>query len=167
MCDITENADEYYMGIALEYAKKAFENNEVPIGCIIVQNGNIIGTGFNDRKTKGTVFGHAEMVAIKQACDYLGDWRLEECTAYVTIEPCPMCAGALLQARIPRLVFGARNPKSGCVGSLYNLLSDPRFNHVAQITEGILEKECGEIMTEFFKNFREREKLEKRNNTGL
>ncbi len=150
--------DLFYMDEALKRAEIAYENNEIPIGCVIVHEGRIIGRGENRRKLLGNVLMHAEIIAIDEACKYMRDWRLEDCTCYVTIEPCPMCAGAILQARIPRLVFGAHNPKAGCVGSLYNLLDDKRFNHTVDVTSGVKVEKCSELMTRFFKEFREREK---------
>lgn len=146
--------DEKYMDLAIEQAKIAYDNNEVPIGCVIVYNDEVIGVGANERVTVGNVLAHAEIIAINQACNYMKDWRLEDCTLYVTVEPCPMCSGAILQARIPRVVFGTRNPKAGCVGSVYNLLNEDRFNHKAEIVEGIMADECSQIMKDFFKRFR-------------
>ncbi len=140
--------------MALEQARLAYESEEVPIGCVIVYNDNVIGKGANMRVTKGNVLAHAEIMAIDEACGYMGDWRLEDCVLFVTVEPCPMCAGAILQARIKEVVFGARNPKAGCAGSIYNLLNDDRFNHKAIVTEGIREEECSELMRSFFRNFR-------------
>jgi tRNA(adenine34) deaminase len=145
---------EYYMKEALKLAKEAYDNNEVPIGAIIVHNGEIIGRGCNKRNTFKNPLMHAEIIAIDEAAAYLGDWRIEECTMYVTVEPCPMCSGAIVQSRIPELVFGARNKKAGCAGSVLNLLQQPGLNHRVNITEGVLEEECSSIMTEFFKRFR-------------
>lgn len=145
---------EKYMRLALAQAEIAYNNNEVPIGCVIVYNNEIIGHGANMRVTKGNVLAHAEIIAINEACGNMGDWRLEDCTLFVTVEPCPMCAGAILQARVKEVVFGTRNPKAGCAGSIYNILQDDRFNHKADITEGILQEECSEIMKAFFKRFR-------------
>ena len=146
--------NEKYMKLAIEQAEIAYNNNEVPIGCVIVYEDKIIGKGANRRVTEGNVLAHAEIIAIDEACKFMGDWRLENCTLYVTVEPCPMCSGAILQARIPTVVFGTRNPKAGCVGSIYNLLQEPRFNHRAEIVEGVLEEECSELMKNFFKRFR-------------
>jgi len=141
---------------ALGYAQRAFRVREVPIGCVIVHNpsGRIIGHGYNQRNTKKNTLYHAEITAINKASRTLGDWRLEDCTIYVTIEPCPMCAGAILQARIPRLVYGAANPKAGAAGSVVNLMNNPAFNHQAEITSGVLEDGCAELMQRFFKGFR-------------
>lgn len=145
---------EKYMAMALEQAQIAYDSNEVPIGCVIVYNDKVIGKGANMRVTKGNVLCHAEIIAINEACEFMGDWRLEECTLFVTVEPCPMCAGAILQARVPHIVFGTRNPKAGCAGSIYNLLQDHRFNHRAEVTEGVRQEECAELMKNFFKRFR-------------
>ncbi len=145
---------EKYMDLALEQAQIAYNSNEVPIGCIIVYNNEVIGKGCNLRVTKGNVLAHAEIIAINEACNFMGDWRLEDCTLFVTVEPCPMCAGAILQARVKEVVFGTRNPKAGCVGSVYNLLQDGRFNHQVEITEGVRQEACARIMKDFFKRFR-------------
>ncbi len=142
------------MDMALEQARLAYESEEVPIGCVIVYDDRVIGRGANMRVTKGNVLAHAEIIAIDEACRSMGDWRLEDCTLFVTVEPCPMCSGAILQARIKEVVFGTRNPKAGCAGSIYNLLDDDRFNHKAIVTEGIRQEECAEIMRSFFRNFR-------------
>ncbi len=152
---------EYYMKLALKQAKQAYDMGEVPIGCVIEHNGEVIGEGCNMRISQNNALAHAEVIAINKACDKVGDWRLEKCTLYVTVEPCPMCAGAILQARIPRVVYGAANKKAGCVGSVYNMLNDSRFNHKAEITSGFMEKECSELMKKFFKEFREKEKTKK------
>ncbi len=146
--------DDKYMSEAIKQAKIAYNNNEVPIGCVIVYNDEIIGKGANERVTVGNVLAHAEIIAINEACRYMNDWRLEECTLYVTVEPCPMCSGAILQARIPRVVYGTKNPKAGCAGSIYNLLDEPRFNHRAEVTEGVMAEECSQLMKSFFKRFR-------------
>lgn len=146
--------DEKYMEAALEQAQIAYDNNEVPIGCVIVYEDKIIGRGANKRVSVGNVLAHAEILAINEACGHMKDWRLEGCTLYVTVEPCPMCSGAILQARIPRVVYGARNSKAGCAGSIYNLLDEPRFNHKAEITEGVMAEESSRLMKDFFKRFR-------------
>ena len=148
------DADENFMRHALELAQLAYNANEVPIGCIIVLNGKIIGTGYNQRNTLKNTLKHAEIIAIDQACAFLNDWRLDDCTMYVTLEPCPMCAGAILQSRLPRLVYGAPNPKAGAVGSLLNILNDTRFNHICEITTGTLENECANLMKSFFASLR-------------
>lgn len=146
--------EHFFMEKALEEAQKAFDVDEVPIGAVIVRNGEIIGAGHNLREKEKDPTLHAEMIAIRNGAAFLNGWRLLDCDLYVTIEPCPMCAGAILQARIKRVVFGARDPKAGCAGSLYNLLQDNRFNHTVEIVEGILENECSTIMKDFFKRKR-------------
>ena len=148
--------DEYYMNEALKLAKEAYDIDEVPIGAVIVHKGEIIGRGYNKRNSLANPLGHAEIIAINEAAGYLKDWRIEECTMYVTVEPCPMCSGAIVQARIPRVVFGARNKKAGCAGSVINLLQIDALNHQVDITEGVLQEECSSIMTEFFKRFRKK-----------
>ena len=134
----------------------------MPIGAIIVYQDEIIARAHNLRETTQNATTHAELLAIQQACAKIGSWRLEEMTLYVTLEPCPMCAGAILQSRIPRVVYGARDVKAGCVDSLYRLLNDARFNHECEVTEGILAEECGGILTQFFRNLREQKKNRKR-----
>ena len=146
--------DEYYMREAMKLARKGEALGEVPIGCVIVHDGRIIGRGYNRRKTDHSTLSHAELTAIKKADRALGDWRLEDCTLYETLEPCQMCAGAIVQARIPRLVIGAMNPKAGCCGSILNIPEEPRFNHQVQVTRGILEKESSELLSSFFKRLR-------------
>jgi len=146
--------DTDFMKIALTEARKAYHQNEVPIGCVITLDGKIIAQAANERVTKGNALCHAEILAIGQACEAIGDWRLENCRIYVTIEPCPMCAGAIIQARIPVVVYGAKNPKAGCAGSILNILEEPRFNHQAQVIPGVLEEECAGLMREFFQRFR-------------
>lgn len=153
--------DEKYMKYALKEAMKAYRLGEVPIGCVIVYEGKIIGRGYNRRNTDKTTLSHAEITAIKKASKVIGDWRLEGCTLYVTLEPCQMCSGAIIQARIDRVVMGSMNPKAGCGGSLLNILQMDVFNHQALVTRGVLEKECSEILTKFFKELRIRNKLEK------
>ena len=153
--------DRQFMQLALEEAKKAGNLGEVPIGAIIVHEGEVIASASNLRETTQNAVTHAELMAIQQACEKVGSWRLEETTLYVTLEPCPMCAGAILQSRIPRVVYGARDMKAGCVDSLYRLLNDSRFNHECEVTEGVLAEECGQILTDFFRALRERKKAEK------
>ena len=143
-----------FMLEAAAEARLALEKNEVPVGCVVVHGGEIIGRGHNENKTKSCVIYHAEIAAIMQASKAVGDWRLEDCTLYVTIEPCPMCAGAIVQSRIPRVVFGAKNPKAGCSGSILDILNEPRFNHQVAVTEGVMAEECGALMSEFFKRMR-------------
>ncbi|MBQ0026265.1 MAG: tRNA adenosine(34) deaminase TadA [Lachnospiraceae bacterium] len=154
-------SDEYYMNKALAEARRAEELLEVPIGCVIVHEDKIIGRGYNKRNTKGTTLAHAEMMAIDKACKKLGDWRLEGCTMYVTLEPCQMCAGAAVQSRIDRVVIGAPSPKAGSAGTLINILENPQFNHQVQITRGVLEEECTAMLKDFFKDLRVRVKEEK------
>ncbi|HLG26654.1 MAG TPA: tRNA adenosine(34) deaminase TadA [Paenisporosarcina sp.] len=154
--------DQTYMLEALVEAKKAAILGEVPIGAVVVYQNEIIARAHNLRETTQNATTHAELLAIQQACAKIGSWRLEDMTLYVTLEPCPMCAGAILQSRIPRVVYGARDIKAGCVDSLYRLLNDPRFNHECEVTEGILADECGGILTRFFRNLREQKKNRKR-----
>ncbi|MEK4078389.1 tRNA adenosine(34) deaminase TadA [Solibacillus sp. FSL K6-1126] len=156
-----ENNDHQYMQEALKEAKKAAALGEVPIGAVIVYKDEIIARAHNLRETTQNALTHAESMAIQEACKKVGSWRLEETTLYVTLEPCPMCAGAILQSRIPRVVYGARDIKAGCVDSLYRLLNDARFNHECTVTEGVMAEECGQILTDFFKALRERKKAEK------
>lgn len=146
---------------AMEQARKAQAIGEVPIGCVIVQDGRIIARGYNRRKTDKNTLSHAEIIAINKACRKTGDWRLEDCVMYVTLEPCQMCAGAIVQARIPLVVEGCRSEKSGCAGSIINLFNVEKFNHQVELIEGVMEAECSEMLTEFFKNLRYRLKLEK------
>lgn len=153
--------DEKYMKEALKEANKAYKLGEVPIGCVIVYEGKIIGRGYNRRNTDKTTLAHAEISAIKKASKIVGDWRLEGCTLYVTLEPCQMCSGAIIQARIDRVVMGSMNPKAGCAGSLLNILENESFNHQAQVTRGVLKDECSEILVKFFKELRVRNKIEK------
>ncbi|MBR1848744.1 MAG: tRNA adenosine(34) deaminase TadA [Lachnospiraceae bacterium] len=156
-----KNINETYMKAALTQAKKALALGEVPIGCVIVHEGKIIGRGYNRRNTDKSTLSHAEISAIKKATKVIGDWRLEECDLYVTLEPCQMCAGAIVQARIPRVFIGAMNPKAGCAGSIYNLLEEPAFNHQVEVTRGLLEEECSTILKTFFKELRIRNKFDK------
>lgn len=152
---------EKYMKEALKQAKKAYALGEVPIGCVIVHEGKIIGRGYNRRNTDKNTLAHAEITAINKASKKIGDWRLEECTLYVTLEPCQMCAGAIIQARIPEVVMGCMNPKAGCAGSILNILEHPSFNHQAAVTRGVLEQECSGMLKLFFTELRERNKQEK------
>lgn len=156
---------EKYMKEALKQAKKAYSLGEVPIGCVIVCQDKIIGRGYNRRNTDKNTLSHAEITAIHKASKYIGDWRLEECTLYVTLEPCQMCSGAIVQARIPEVVIGCMNPKAGCAGSILNILQMPAFNHQVNITKGVLEEACSDMLTTFFKELRIRNKLEKENKT--
>ena len=152
---------DFYMREALAEAKKAGDAGEVPIGAILVHNDTIIARGSNLREATQNALTHAEMLVIEEGCKQLGSWRLEDTTLYVTLEPCPMCAGAILQSRIPRVVYGARDAKAGCVHSLYTLLNDERFNHACEVIEGVEAQACGEILTSFFRNLREQKKLRK------
>lgn len=153
--------DEKYMKEAIRQAKKAYQREETPIGCVIVYEGRIIARGYNKRNWKKNTLAHAEIIAINKASRIIGDWRLENCTMYVTLEPCPMCAGAIVQARILRVVVGSMNPKAGCAGSVINLLQTPRFNHQAELITGVLADECSRLMTGFFKELRQKRKKEK------
>ena len=147
-----------YMKEAIRQAKKAYALGEVPIGCVIVYEGKIIGRGYNRRMTEKNPLAHAEMIAIRKASRRLGDWRLEGCQMYVTLEPCQMCAGAIVQARMDKVVIGCMNPKAGCAGSVLDLLREEAFNHQAEVETGVLEKECSEMMKAFFKELREKKK---------
>lgn len=155
------NNDERYMKEALKQAKKAALIDEVPIGCVIVHDEKIIARGYNKRNKLYSTLGHAEISAIKKASKVLGDWRLEECTMYVTLEPCPMCAGAIVQARIPKVVIGAMNPKAGCAGSILNMFQIKEFNHQVESVDGVLQEECRLMMKNFFKELREKKKIKK------
>lgn len=152
---------EKYMKEAIKQAKKAEILGEVPIGCVIVRGDKIIGRGYNRRNTDKSTLSHAEITAIRKASKAAGDWRLEDCTLYVTLEPCQMCAGAIVQARIPRVVMGCRNPKAGCAGSVLNILQEPLFNHQAEVIEGVLGETCSGLLTDFFRRLRIRNKMEK------
>ena len=152
---------ERFMRQAITQAKKAEKLMEVPIGCVIVYEGKVIARGYNRRNTDKNTLSHAELNAIRKASKKLGDWRLEECTMYVTLEPCQMCAGAIVQARIPNVVIGCMNPKAGCAGSILNILEMPQFNHQVKVTRGILEVECSQMLKTFFEELRIRNKQEK------
>ena len=143
---------------AIRQAKKAGKLDEVPIGCVIVRDGKIIARGYNRRNTEKSTLAHAEIQAIRKASKVVGDWRLEDCTMYITLEPCQMCAGAIVQARIPRVVIGSRNPKAGCAGSILDLLHVPAFNHQVELEEGVLQEECSEMLTSFFRELRKKKK---------
>ena len=153
--------DEKYMKEAIKQAKKAYALEEVPIGCVIVYKDKIIGRGYNRRNTDKNTLAHAETIAIKKASKKMDDWRLEDCTLYVTLEPCQMCSGAIVQARIKRVVVGCMNPKAGCAGSVLNLLDVKEFNHQVELTTGVLEEECSLMMKTFFKELRARKKAKK------
>ncbi len=170
---------EYFMGLAIKEAKKAMRNGDVPIGCVIVYDGSlpgskadvnaeaqdvlpgsVIGKGYNRRNRDRSALMHAEIMAIRKACKAFQDWRLEDCTMYVTLEPCPMCAGAIIQARLPRVVIGARNARAGCCGSVLDLLHEQGFNHQAELWEGVRLEECRELLQGFFRGMRIRDKSE-------
>jgi tRNA(adenine34) deaminase len=150
----TLKADEAFMREAIRQAKKAAALGDVPIGCVIVREGKIIARGYNRRNADKSVLSHAEIISIRKACRKAEDWRLEDCTMYVTLEPCPMCAGAIVQARIPRVVIGCMNPKAGCAGSVLDMLHEPGFNHRAETVTGVLEEGCSLLMTGFFEELR-------------
>ena len=155
------DTDVKYMKEAIRQAKKAYAIGEVPIGCVIVRDGKIISRGYNRRTIDKNTLAHAELAAIKKASKKLDDWRLEGCTMYVTLEPCQMCAGALVQSRIDRVVVDCMNPKAGCAGSILNLLQMPEFNHQVELETGVLEEECSQMMKDFFRELRETKKLKK------
>ena len=150
-----------YMKEALKQAKKAYALGEVPIGCVIVYEDKIIARGYNRRNTDKNTLAHAEITAINRASKKMGDWRLEDCTLYVTLEPCQMCAGAIVQSRITNVVMGCMNPKAGCGGSVLNILEMPEFNHQVNVIRGVMEEECSQILQDFFKELRIRNKEEK------
>lgn len=150
--------DEKYMKEAIRQAKKAEDIGDVPIGCVIVSDGKIIARGYNKRNKNKTVLAHAELLAMSKACRKIGDWRLENCTMYITLEPCQMCAGAIVQARVSRVVIGSMNPKAGCGGSVLNLLEMQEFNHQVDVTRGVLEEECSEMLSAFFRKLRQKKK---------
>lgn len=154
--------DETYMKEALKQAKKAYKIKEVPIGCVIVCGDKIIARAYNKRNSKKNTLAHAEIMAIHKASKVMGDWRLEGCTMYITLEPCQMCAGAIIQARIDRVVIGSMNPKAGCGGSVLNLLEMKEFNHQAEVERGVLEEACSQMLKEFFKELREEKKALKK-----
>ena len=145
---------EQFMRVALKEAEKAKKLNEVPIGCVIVHNGKIIGRGYNRRMKDKNTLSHAELNAIKKASKKLKDWRLDDCEMYVTTEPCQMCSGAIVQARIKKVYIGCMNPKAGCAGSIMNLLQVEEFNHQVEIESGVLEEECSKMLTDYFKQLR-------------
>ena len=155
------SSEEKYMRAALREAKKAYALGEVPIGCVLVADDKIIARGYNRRKTDKNTLSHAETNAIRKASKKTGDWRLEQCTMYVTLEPCQMCAGAIVQARIPKVYIGTMNPKAGCAGSILNLLQVAKFNHQVELETGVLEEECSLMMKGFFKELREKQKRKK------
>lgn len=160
---MTMTQDEKFMRAAIREAKKAYALDEVPIGCVIVQDGKIIARGYNRRNTDKNALAHAELAAIKKASRKTGDWRLEDCTMYVTLEPCQMCAGAIVQCRLKKVYIATMNPKAGCAGSILNLLQMDKFNHRVEVERGILEEECSVMLSDFFKELRMRRKAEKEN----
>lgn len=160
---MNENIDEHCMQIAINEAQKAAAIGEVPIGAIIIHEGEIVGRGYNRRETDRDPTAHAEMIAIREASQRLGGWRLMNATLYVTLEPCPMCAGAIVQSRISRVVYGAADPKAGCAGTLLNLLQEERFNHQVQVDGGILSDACGQMLKQFFSQLRQRHKNKETN----
>ena len=153
--------EEKYMKEAIKQAKKAAVIGDVPIGCVIVEDDKIIARAYNQRNKKKTTLAHAELLAIQKASKKVNDWRLEDCTMYITLEPCQMCAGAIVQARIPKVVIGAMNPKAGCAGSVLNILQIDKFNHHVEIERGLLEAECSQMLSDFFKELRRRKKGDK------
>ncbi|WP_155965015.1 tRNA adenosine(34) deaminase TadA [Streptococcus ruminantium] len=157
----TEEEKEYFMFQALKEARKSLEEEEIPIGCVIVKDGQIIGRGHNAREELNQAIMHAEVMAIQEANQVEGNWRLLDTSLFVTIEPCVMCSGAIGLARIPHVVYGANNQKFGAAGSLYDILTDTRLNHRVEVERGILEDECAQIMQDFFRQRREKQKIEK------
>jgi tRNA(adenine34) deaminase len=160
--NIEDLSDEYYMKEAIKEARKAESLFEVPIGAIIVIDGKIISRAHNLRESKQSAVAHAEVLAIEQACQLLGSWRLENATLYVTLEPCAMCSGAMILSRVKRVVYGAADPKGGCAGTFMNLLQDERFNHQSEVTSGVLKEECGQLLSVFFRQLREKRKIAKK-----
>lgn len=159
---VNEKQDIYFMKQAILEAEKAKRLGEVPIGAVIVKDGGVIARGYNHREKNQSATAHAELLAIEQACSTTKSWRLEGCTLYVTLEPCPMCAGAIVQSRIERVVYGASDMKAGCCGTLMNLLDEPRFNHQCPVTSGVLAEDTGQLLTDFFRQLRAEKK--KKNN---
>lgn len=162
MTEASRNVDELYMREAIKEAKIAESMEEVPIGAIIVLDGEIIARAHNLRESNQNAIAHAELLAIDQACKRLGTWRLENAVLYVTLEPCPMCSGSIILSRIKKVVYGAKDPKGGCAGTLMNLLQDERFNHKSEVVSGVLENECGELLSSFFRELRRRKKEERK-----
>jgi tRNA(adenine34) deaminase len=154
-----EKNNEYFMRLAIKEAKKAYKLGETPIGCVIVKDDKVIARGYNRREIDKLSLNHAEIIAIKKASKYIDDWRLDGLKMYITLEPCQMCAGAIVQARIPKVVVGAMNKKAGCAGSILNLFQVPEFNHQVEFVNGVLEDECSKMLSDFFKDLRVRIKL--------
>ncbi|WP_419954842.1 tRNA adenosine(34) deaminase TadA [Neobacillus niacini] len=159
---IDEFSDEFYMKEAIKEARKAEALLEVPIGAIVVVDGEIISRAHNLRESKQSAVAHAELLAIERACQLVGSWRLENASLYVTLEPCAMCSGAIILSRVKRVVYGAADPKGGCAGTFMNLLQDERFNHQSEVTSGVLETECGQLLSDFFRQLREKRKIAKK-----
>jgi tRNA(adenine34) deaminase len=157
-----DTKQEYFMKLAIVEAKKAEAKAEVPIGAVIVLDGEVIASAHNLRETTQNAVTHAELLAIEEACRKLGTWRLENAELYVTLEPCPMCSGAIILSRIKTVIYGAPDPKAGCAGTLMNLLEDDRFNHQCEVVSGVLQEECGGLLTSFFRELRARKKEEKK-----
>lgn len=153
--------EEKYMKEAIRQAKKAYAIGEVPIGCVIVYHDQIVGRGYNRRMTDKNTLSHAELNAIRKASKKLGDWRLDDCEMFITLEPCQMCSGAIVQSRIRKVYIGSMNPKAGCAGSILNLLQVPQFNHQVDMERGILEEECSVMLKQFFRELRQKEKRKK------
>ena len=151
---VQKDNTEKYMREAIKQSKKAAAIGEVPIGCVIVRDGTILARGYNRRNIEGSTLAHAEIIAIKKASKKLQDWRLEDCELYVTLEPCPMCAGAIVQARVSEVVIGSMNPKAGCAGSILNMLEMHEFNHQVKVERGVLKEECSEMLSAFFRRLR-------------
>ncbi|RST57758.1 nucleoside deaminase [Siminovitchia terrae] len=150
--------EEKYMRLAIAEAKKAEEMQEVPIGAVVVLNDEVVAAAHNRRETDQNAVAHAELLAIEEACEKLGTWRLEEAELFVTLEPCPMCSGAIILSRVKKVVYGASDPKAGCAGTLMNLLTDERFNHQSEVINGVLGEECGRLLSDFFRSIRQKKK---------
>lgn len=159
--NIKQKSDEYFMKEAIKEAKKAYQKNEVPVGAVVVKNNEIVARGHNIKETKKDTTKHAEIIAIQKASKKINAWRLEDCTMYVTLEPCTMCAGAIIQARLKRLIIGTMDKKTGACGSVLNLIDDYEFNHKVELETGIMETECRQIMKDFFKELRKIKKNKK------
>ena len=150
---------ERFMRIALDLAREAAQAGEIPVGALVVRNGELLSQARNEREERSDISAHAEILALRRAGEKLGHWALPGCTLYVTLEPCPMCAGAIVQARIPEVMIGCMNPKAGCAGSIYNLLQEPAFNHQVSLFKGVLEEECSQMLKDFFRSLRTRLKI--------
>lgn len=159
--------DYYFMDLAIQEANKAKARKEVPIGAVIVLDGEVIAAAHNRREETQNAITHAEILAIQMACEKVGSWRLEEAVLYVTLEPCPMCSGAIILSRVKRVVYGAKDPKAGCAGTLMNLLEDSRFNHQCEVTSGVQEQRCGALLTSFFRELRTQKKEKKKQSSNL